>query len=99
MINKNKVQRAHTAKSYSRGSNNTGLNDGVLLASERLLQDTKLFKQRCPGLDNGETQQPGGDVEGWYHAGGEVKLANNEVKDDAQEKTRNHCPKSDLLPP
>lgn len=75
------------------------MDDTIFLTSERLLQKANLGEYSGVKFEHGETQQAGGDVERWYDTSGEVKFANNEVEDDAENKASDHGPHSDLLRP
>ena len=72
-----------TAEGNAGRSNNAGLNNSILLASKRLFQVSRPMKHLGPCLDKEEPQKTSGDIERRYDSRREVKLHNNEAKQDA----------------
>ena len=67
-----------TAEGDSRGGNNKGLDDSVLLASEWLFEKATVVEECSVGLDCCKPQQTCSYIEGWYDPCGEVEFAHNE---------------------
>ena len=91
--------RIHTAKSNARGCDDTGLDDGVLLSGEGLLQHAAFLDEGGVELDETKTQQTSCDVEGRDDTGGEVEFADDDVEDKAENGAGEDGPEGDLLPP
>lgn len=69
-----------TTEGKSHASNDTGLDDCILLASEGLAPYPKLGQQQGPWLDEEETQQTRSDVERRDDTHREIQLVGNEAK-------------------
>lgn len=91
--------KKHTAKSNPRRSNNTSLNDGVLLSGEWLLQKSEFLSHCRPSFQNCESQQTGGNIQRRNHPSRQIKLADNKIENNAQKKARQYCPESHLFLP
>ena len=91
--------KVHTAEGDAGGSDNTSLNHGVLLASERLLQETGFLQKFGPCLHEEEAEKSGGDIERRNNTGGQVKLHDDESEQDAEYKAHNERSHRQLFAP
>nr|GLL31877.1 uncharacterized protein LOC21412289 [Ipomoea trifida] len=88
-----------TATCDAGGSNDAGLNNGVLLPGERLHDEPHPVESGGPELDHTEREQSGGDVERRNHAGGEIELTDDEVEHQTQHEASHHGSHRQLLLP
>lgn len=100
-LTKQKIIRVkkHTAEGNSWGCNDTCLDDSILLPGKGVFQHPKLFKKSGPRLHESITQQTRRNIKRRYDTSGEIKFADDEVENNAQNKTRPHCPKRYLVMP
>nr|GLL31876.1 uncharacterized protein LOC21412289 [Ipomoea trifida] len=94
-----RLKKKRTAKRDAGGSNDAGLNNGVLLPSERLDDEPHPVESGGPELDHTEREQSGGDVERRNHAGGEIELTDDEVEHHTQHEASHHGSHRQLLLP
>jgi hypothetical protein len=88
-----------TAEREAVGGDDAGLDDGVLLAREGLLEQAHALDGLGPDADEEEAEEAGGDVERGDDAGGEVELHDDDAEHDGQEEAHHEGAHRELLPP
>lgn len=89
---KNKNPRILTAKCNTGSSNNTGLNDGVFLSSERLLKNSRFLEKFSPRFDEKEAQKSSRNIERRNNTSGETQFQYNESEKNPQYETHTKSP-------
>nr|GMD01254.1 uncharacterized protein LOC21412289 [Ipomoea batatas] len=80
-------------------SNNTGLNDGILLSGKRLNRKSELREKGGPALDKEEAEQTSGNIEGGDDPNREIELMSDYTEESAKHRAHHQTPNSNLLLP
>jgi hypothetical protein len=88
-----------TAEGEAVGGDDAGLDDGVLLAREGLLEEPHPLDGGGPEADEEEAEEPRGDVERGDDPRGEVELHDDDAEQDGQEEADHEGAHRQLLLP
>ena len=91
--------RPFTTEGDAVGGDDAGLDDGVLLAREGLLEQAAALDGLGPEADEEVAEEAGGDVERGDDAGGEVELHDDDAEQDGEERPHHEGAHRQLLPP
>ena len=81
------------------GGDDAGLDDGVLLAREGLLEQAAALDGLGPEADEEVAEEAGGDVERGDDPRGEVELHDDDAEHDGEQRGDDERPQRELLPP
>lgn len=88
-----------TAEREAVGGDDAGLDDGVLLSREGVLQQAHALDRLRPEADEEVAEKAGGDVERGDDAGGEIQLHDDDAEQDGEDEPHHEGAHRELLPP
>lgn len=88
-----------TASSEAIASDDASLNNGILLAGKGQDPEPQFGQEASPRLDQEETQQPSGNIQGRYDCDRETQLVGDDAEEATQQGTHYKPSNGDLVLP